>query len=149
MTTKPEFQYLTFINVPVKKVWEALTSPEFTEKYWHATRVQSDWKEGSPVVFLSAEGNVVAKGDILKVDEFKELSYTWSFPLNPEVKDERPSTVHFFLEEVEGMTKLTVQHYDFDEDSKMLAMITPGWAEVLSSLKSLLETGKALKLAGN
>ena len=40
--------------------------------------------------------------------------------------------------------RLTVTHSDLEPDSAMLQGITRGWPLVLSSLKTLLETGKPL-----
>ena len=48
----PDFVYVTVIAAPPEKVWEALTSAEFTRQYWHSTRVQSDWQEGGQVHFM-------------------------------------------------------------------------------------------------
>jgi len=52
----------------------------------------------------------------------------------------------FLLEDVEGMTKLSVRHYGFEEGSKMFGLVSNGWAIVLAGLKTLLETGKPINL---
>jgi uncharacterized protein YndB with AHSA1/START domain len=64
--------------------------------------------------------------------------------LYKDLPDERPSRVTFLLEALKDQTRLTVTHDDFDEGSRMFAMISKGWPAVLSSLKSFLETGKGL-----
>ena len=61
------------------------------------------------------------------------------------LRHERPSRVLFELEQLKGQVKLTVTHDDFDADSKVFESISGGWPLVLSSLKSMLETGKALE----
>ena len=61
-----------------------------------------------------------------------------------EFKHERPSRVTFELEPFKGQVQLTIVHDDFDPGSKMFDSISSGWPAVLSSLKSLLETGRAL-----
>ena len=146
MTAKPEFNYVTFIAAPPKKVWKALTDPAFTKRYWFKSEVKSDWKEGSHYSFSSAEGKELLRGKIIKVDEPNELIYQFTAPWNDEVRDE-DSTVQFLLEELNGMTKLTVRHYDFQEGSILVGQVTEGWPMVLSGLKTLLESDRELNLS--
>ena len=61
-------------------------------------------------------------------------------------KKERPSRVTFVLEAYGKLTKLTLTHEDFAEDSIVLDGISKGWPAIMSSLKSLLETGTALAI---
>jgi uncharacterized protein YndB with AHSA1/START domain len=142
-----EYVYVTIIASSPEKVWQAITTAEFTQQYWHATRVASDWQEGSAIVFMvgpQAEERIGCEGVILKVNYPRELSYSWRFPGNPEVADEEPSRVTFTLEALGGHTRLTVVHDQFPADSKMYGMVAPGWPLVLSGLKTLLETGTAV-----
>lgn len=145
--TPPDFVYVTLIDAPPEKVWEALTTAEFTRQYWHSTRVQSDWQEGGQVLFM-VDGDdgerVGCEGTLLKIDRPRELSYTWRFPGNPEVADEAPSRVTFTLEAEGTATKLVVVHDQFPEGSKMQEMVSGGWPYVLAGLKTLLETGRAV-----
>ncbi|MCH8347331.1 MAG: SRPBCC family protein [Proteobacteria bacterium] len=150
MTAKPEFNYVTFIDAPREKVWQALTEPEFTKRYWFNSTVESDWKEGSDYTFRVPDDKggerVVLTGKIIKVDKPKELVYQFTAPWNEAARDE-DSTVQFLLEEIEGMTKLSVRHYDFQEGSILIGEISSGWPMVLSGLKTLLESGKELNLS--
>ena len=50
---KPKFVYVTYINTTPEKLWTALTSGDFTEKYWFGSRIQSEWKVGSPLKILT------------------------------------------------------------------------------------------------
>lgn len=145
--TNPEYHYVTVIAASRERVWEGLTTAEFTQQYWHQARVQSDWQKGSPIRFMvdTDEGEASGcEGEVLKCEPPAELSYTWSFPRNPELRDEAPSRVTFLLEDMEGNTKLTVIHDRFPEDSKMLEMVSGGWPLVIAGLKTLLETGEAV-----
>lgn len=145
-----DFVYVAVIAATPEQVWEAITTAEFTRQYWHATRVQSDWQEGSPIQFFVddvAEVNgerVGCEGHILKADHPRELSYTWRFPGNPEVADEAPSRVTFLLQAIGEHTKLSLIHDRFEDNSRMAPMVTAGWPLVLSGLKTLLETGTAV-----
>lgn len=142
-----DFVYVTLIAASPARVWEALTTAEFTRQYWHSTRVQSDWQEGGDIVFM-VDGDdgerVGCEGKLLKVDFPTELSYTWSFPGNSELADEEPSRVSFQLEPVGEHTKLTVVHDQFPAQSKMLGLVSGGWPYVLAGLKTLLETDAAI-----
>lgn len=142
--TKPDFVYVIVIATPPAKVWEGLTTAEFTRQYWHRTAVSSDFEVGSPIRFMTESGKVGAEGEILSVDYPTELSYTWQFPNNPDTSSETPSRVTFRLEPVAAGTRLTVIHDQFPEGSRMFGLIEGGWPLVLSGLKTLLESGKAV-----
>lgn len=152
--TRTEYIFVQVINADREAVWQALTSPEFTEKYWHCSRVRSDFKPGSPIEFL-VDGDEVRDqevgccGEILSATEPEVLSYTWQFPRNPQVREESPSRVTFVLESIaatdgSGATRLTVTHDRFPARSHMPEMVGPGWPLVLAGLKTLLETGVAV-----
>ena len=141
---KPEFVYVIVIASPPEKVWEGLTSAAFTKQYWHRTEVESDFKVGSPIRFMTDAEQVGAEGEILSVAYPSELSYTWQFPNNPQTREEPPSRVTFKLDAVAAGTRLTVVHDEFPEASKMYELIRGGWPLVLSGLKTLLESGKAV-----
>lgn len=141
--SKPQFVYTTYIKTTPEKLWEALTNGEFTRQYWSGYRIESDWKEGSPMRFYAPDGSLAHSDKVLKADKPKFLSYTWK-PLMKHVPDEPASTVTFELEPKESLVKLTVTHFDFPADSQILPMISKGWPLVISSLKSLLETNEPL-----
>jgi uncharacterized protein YndB with AHSA1/START domain len=139
-----EYFYVTVINAAPEKVWEALTTPEFTAQYWHQTRVHSEFRVGAPIEFFVDDDRVGCEGEILVAERPRKLSYTWSFPGNPEVCDEAPSRVTFVLEPLGSGTKLIVCHDRFPAGSIMYDFVTNGWPLVLSGLKTLLETGQAV-----
>ena len=142
--TKPDYAYVTIIAAPPEKVWEGLTSPEFTEQYWHKTRVKSDFKPGSAIEFLTGDGTVGVRGEILRADYPDILSYTWSFVSDPGLKNDPPSRVTFKLERLEVGTRLTVIHDQLLEGSTTLEAVTHGWPFVICGLKTLLETDTAV-----
>jgi uncharacterized protein YndB with AHSA1/START domain len=140
--TKPEFVYVTYIETTPEKLWEALTHSEFSRRYWWDTQVLSDWKVGSPFA-LEWRGKVTDTGVIIESDRPRRLSYTWS-NASEEFRNERPSRVTFVLEPYGTLVKLTLTHDDFEADSKMLQGVSKGWPAIMSSLKSMLESGRAL-----
>jgi uncharacterized protein YndB with AHSA1/START domain/DNA-binding transcriptional ArsR family regulator len=133
---KPNFVYITYINTTPEKLWEALTNPEFTKQYWGGRRIESDWKIGSPVKFVDPQGKSGNPGEVLEFEPPRLLSYTWSSNL--------PSRVIFRLEPYGNVMRLTVTHMGLEPGSKEFEMTSQGWFAIMSSLKSLLETGKAL-----
>jgi uncharacterized protein YndB with AHSA1/START domain len=141
--TEPSFVYVTFIETTAEKLWHALIDGDFTERYWFGYRVTSDWKPGSSYRFARHDGQSV-EGKVLTFDPPRRLAYSWD-SCAPDIK-ERPSRVTFDIEPLGNAVKLTVVHDDFEEGSPTLRNISGGWPRVLSSLKTLLETGHMLKL---
>jgi uncharacterized protein YndB with AHSA1/START domain len=142
---KPEFVYVTYIETTPEKLWEALTSSEFSKRYWFNTELKSDWKVGSPFA-LVMNGTTTDVGEILQADRPLRLSYTFHHVLSEAARKERPTKVVFNLEPHGKLVKLTLTHEDFEEGSVILDGISRGWPAILSSLKSLLESGTALAI---
>ena len=142
---KPEFVYVTYIETTSDKLWEALTSSAFSKLYWFGTELQSDWKVGSPVA-LVMNGAVTDMGEILEAQRPRRLSYTFKHQLDKAMRNEPPSKVVFDIEPHGQFVKLTLTHEGFIEGSRILDGITRGWPAILSSLKSLLESGKAIAI---
>jgi uncharacterized protein YndB with AHSA1/START domain len=141
--TKPVFVYVTYIAAPPERVWEALTKPELSAKFWLGYRVTADGRPGARMTALNSAGKQVHDDPIIESEPPRKLVYGWK-SLYKDLPDERPSRVTFLLEPLKDQTRLTVTHDDFDEGSRMFEMISKGWPAVLSSLKSFLETGRGL-----
>jgi uncharacterized protein YndB with AHSA1/START domain len=136
-----------YIKTEPETLWQALTSPEFTSQYLHATSVESDFKRGSSVTFYNADRTIAIAGEVLEVEEFKKLSFTWHVHYNPEAIKEEPSRVTYLLEKVEEATKLTLIHDNFPSQSVVYPVVNEGWIPILSNLKTLLETGRAMSIS--
>ena len=156
---KPEFVYTTYIRTTPEQLWQALTDPAFTTRYWEGITLESDWKPGS--TFTMKLGNGVTVADpaqvVLEADPYRRLSYTWhtftpewaaAYDISEEHRAtfaaEPRSTVTFEIEPAGDYVRLTVVHDGFEPGSAVLTGISQGWPLVMSSLKSLLETGDAL-----
>jgi len=137
-----EFVYMTVIAAPPERVWEGLTTAEFTEQYWHATRVRSDFTAGATIEFLNPDDSVGVAGEIVTAERPKELTYTWRFLRNPDAADDPASLVTFRLEAIRAGTRLTVIHDRLADGSATATMVAFGWPHVIAGLKTLLETGK-------
>jgi len=147
---RPSFSYVTYIGAAPDRVWQALTDGALTRQYWHGRRVESDWKVGSTVTFWydAADGEVVSdRGIVLESKPPRHLSYTFHVEFIDELKDEHPSRVTFDLEPVGDETRLTLTHDEFEPRSRVLEGCRTGWPAILSSLKSLVETGEPLAIS--
>jgi DNA-binding transcriptional ArsR family regulator/uncharacterized protein YndB with AHSA1/START domain len=150
----PAFVYTTYIRTTPEQLWQALTTPAFTERYWGVT-LESDWKKGSEVVWHQ-QGVAVRSPEqlVLEADPYRRLAYTWhtftpewaaAWAMDPALAEawskERRSSVSFELEDEPPLVKLTVVHGDFDPGSEVLEGVKDGWPKILSALKTLLESG--------
>lgn len=142
---KPEFVYVTYIKTTPEKLWDALTSSEFSKRYWFDTELRSNWKVGSPFA-LVMNGTTTDVGEILDADRPRRLSYTFRHVLDDDLAAEPATKVVFALEPHGDLVKLTLTHEGFADGSKLLDGISKGWPAILSNLKSLLESGQALAI---
>jgi uncharacterized protein YndB with AHSA1/START domain len=138
--SKPDYVYVTYIETSAEKLWHALTSGDFTERYWFGYRATSDWKVGSPFRLVK-DGRNAVEGEVLVVEPPNRLVYSWDV-----VKDgaarEQTSLVTFDIEPRGRIVKLTVTHDNLGPNT--LRDISGGWPMVIASLKSFLETGREL-----
>jgi uncharacterized protein YndB with AHSA1/START domain len=134
------FIYSTYINTTPEKLWEALTSSEFTKQYWGGLTIETDWKVGSTIRFIQAEFRKMPDkmGKVLKFDPPKLLSYTGIGRSESE-----DSIVTFeIIQMLPSQVRLNLKHENIDENQK--AKVSEGWYAFMSSLKTLLESGAAL-----
>ncbi len=166
MRTDTSFTYSIYIEATPERVWQGLTDPTDTRRYWrHATMggksFPSDWSKGSTWDLVHEDVGLVVHDPeqvILEADPPRRLAYTWH-TFTPEWaalaglpeetaaawRAEPRSEVAFDIEERNlGVVRLTVCHDGFSPASAVLPAISEGWPAVLSSLKTLLETGSPL-----
>jgi uncharacterized protein YndB with AHSA1/START domain len=141
---KPQLVYTTYFRSTPKKLWAAITKPEFTRQYWGGLANVSDWKKGSPWQHMTAGEKPEARitGKVLECDPPKRLVLSWA---DPDARADK-SLVTFEIETIEDLVCLTVTHGNFKAGSPMVGKVSWGWPRVLSSLKSFLETGKGLNV---
>jgi len=141
---KPQFVYVTYIAASPEEVWNALLEPETTAKYWQHVNV-SDWKPGSRWEHRRAgrQNELKLVGKVIDSSPPGRLVLTWASPAD-EAHEGKHTRVTFEIEPVGDVVRLTVTHDRLEAGSEMLRRIAAGWPKVLSSLKSLLETGRAL-----
>lgn len=145
MAQKLEYTYDIYIGAPVGKVWQALVDGEMTKHYVYGTRLQTKLKKGAPYVYVAEGDFAVVDGEILEIDLEKKLVMTWKAHWDDAVASDRASRVSYELTPAgPAVTKLRVAHDDFDGPTATYKGSVQGWPLMLSSLKSLLETGNAL-----
>ena len=143
----PKHVYETFIKATPAEVWAAITRPEFTERYFHRTRVQSDLTAGSGIRYVMADGATAVQGSVEAVDVGRRLVITWHVLYDAAMADEPPSRVEWILTPAndEGtVTRLTLRHLDLGLSPRTSDNVALGWVGVLDGMKTLLETGQPL-----
>jgi uncharacterized protein YndB with AHSA1/START domain len=141
---KSKFTYVTYIATTAETLWKALLDGEFTRQYWDRENV-SDWQPGSEWVHrrVDATRAIAILGEVVAASAPNHLVITWAEPRD-RGKRESHSRVTFDIDTVGDMVRLTVTHDELEPGSEMERNISRGWPRVLSSLKSLLETGRPL-----
>ncbi|MGD0829927.1 MAG: SRPBCC family protein [Terracidiphilus sp.] len=140
-----KFVYVTFIRTSPRKLWQALTEPEFTRQYWMDTTQESEWKPGASWKILFADGSLADSGEIIEIDPPLRLALKWRHEISPELTAEGYSRLTYELEPKGEAVKFTVTHTMDKAESKFIDAVSSGWPMILSSLKSLLETGESIE----
>ena len=160
MATKTEtqtFVYATYIRTTPEKLWEALTNGDFSEKYWMGYRIEVEQRAGGRLRILPPKGQENRgdhAGKVLACEPGHKLVYEFVVCTDtPEVAAKRdgPSRVTYELKPMGDMVRLRLIHEnllpeDIEKNPDTWHGINNGWPGILSSLKSLLETGKAITL---
>jgi uncharacterized protein YndB with AHSA1/START domain len=134
--------YQLFIKATPEEVWDAITKPEFTTKYFFASRVElADGRRRA----YGPDGELWGDSAILEEDPPRRLVHEWAGLYDPELAEEEPSRVTWEIELQDGgFTKLTLVHDRLEGAPKTAESVAGGWMLVLSGLKTLLETGEPL-----
>jgi len=141
MTAQTTQVYSVFIKATPEQVWDAITKPEFTERYFYGVRIEL--RDGRR--YSRTGGGVEWDEPVLECEPPRRLVHGWSSAYDPEMAAEEPSRVTWELEPQDhGVTKLTVVHDKLEGAPKTAASVSGGWMFVLSGVKTLLETGSPL-----
>ena len=152
--------YRVYIKATPQAIWEAITTPEWTERYGYGGRGEYDLRPGGSYIGYTSQAmravgapEVAVDGEVLEVDPPKKLVMTWRMLMDEQMASQGFTRLTYEIEEGKaGVSKLTLVHEL--EGAPTLALLLSGgledqgagggWAWVLSDLKSLLETGASM-----
>jgi|SRR5690348_13072415 len=143
-SAESRFVYVTYIRTTPDKLWSALTNTDFAQQYWLGIRPEAEWKAGGSWKLMFKDGRIADVGEIIEFEPAKRLSIRWRNEFKPEMKAEGWSLCTMEIEPVGEAVKLTVTHSMKREGAKFIGAVSGGWPQVLSNLKSLLETGSVV-----
>ena len=175
MTTDTETRtttqvYRVYIKATREAIWDAITKPEWSERYGYGGRVEYDLRPGGRYRAFASEDtkqaraetggsptpDVMVDGEVLEIDPPRRLVQTWRVLMDPGTEAEGFTRLTYEIEEPRpGISKLTLTH-ELEGAPRVAAFVGGGaesmgagggWAEVLSDLKTLLETGRAFHSA--
>jgi uncharacterized protein YndB with AHSA1/START domain len=142
---KPAILYTIYIASTPEKVWEALTSAEFSRKYFFGFAVDAELKIGGAFIVRAPDGSVHINGEVIECEPPRKLSVTWNVNWPGLVEKLGPTLVTYEIERAGEAVRLTLaEAHDRPIEDDILSGGRQGWPAILSSLKSLLETGKPL-----
>jgi uncharacterized protein YndB with AHSA1/START domain len=144
---KPAIVYTIYIASTPQKVWEALTSAEFSRQYFSGLAVEVDLRVGGAYMVRTQEGALHISGEVIECDPPKKLVVTFNVNWPALVEKLGPTLVTYEIEPAGDSVRLTMtEAHDRPIDDDILSGGRQGWPAILSSLKSLLETGEALDI---
>jgi uncharacterized protein YndB with AHSA1/START domain len=143
---KPAIVYAIYIASTPQKVWDALTTAEFSRQYFSGLAVETELKVGGAFVVRMPDGAIHISGEVIECDPPRKFSVTWNVNWPGLVEKLGVTLVTWEIEPAgEGTIRLTLtQAHDRPLSDDILSGGRTGWPAILSSLKSLLETGEAL-----
>jgi uncharacterized protein YndB with AHSA1/START domain len=147
---KPAIVYIIYIAATPEKIWQTLTTAEFSKQYFSGFAIEADLRVGGAFVARAPDGSVHISGEVLECDSPRKLTVTWNVNWPALVEKLGPTLVSYQIEPAGETVKLTLtQSHDRAIEDDILSGGREGWPAILSSLKSLLETGRApgIKLA--
>ena len=152
-----------YIKASPQAIWDAITNPEWTERYGFKGRVEYDLRPGgayrvpatAEMIAIGAPSGPILEGEVLEADPPRRLVQTWRALWSEDIAAEQPTRVTFDIEEDDwGTTRLTVTHElegspihasQVGFTDTRLKQGGGGWPMILSDLKTLLETGSDMK----
>ncbi len=141
---KPLTVYTIYIASTPEKVWEALTSAEFSKKYFSGFAVEMEPKVGGKFIVRASDGSEHITGEVFEHDPPKKLTVTWNVNWPDLIEKLGTTVVTYEIEPAGEAVRLTMsERHDRDLSEDILSGGRTGWPAILSGLKSLLETGKA------
>lgn len=147
MSSKPKHIHRIVIKATPEQVWQALTDPSLTTKFWYNGSIHAEWEAGKPYEIHDTKGEIQALGELLCVEPPNKLVMTWKLVSMRETAGEKPSRLTWEIvphDEFADVTLVTLTHDEFDLSPNTAQVLEQGLPIVLSGLKTVLETGESL-----
>ena len=144
---KPKTVYVTYIAATPEQVWQALISSDFTRKYFWERSIEFEPKLGGAFVLRLPDGRVNVQGKVVAYDPPRKLAVTWHVEWPDEFRKLPECLVTYEIAQAGEVVRLTMtESHSWEVPDAILSGGRMGWRAILSSLKSLLETGKPLAI---
>jgi len=141
----PATVYTIYIASTPEKVWQALTSAEFSRQYFFGFAVEAELKAGGAFIVRAPDGSQHIDGEVIACDPPRKLTVTWNVNWPGLLEKLGPTLVTYEIEQAGDAVRLTmIEAHDRTLSDDILSGGQQGWPAILSSLKSLLETGHPL-----
>jgi uncharacterized protein YndB with AHSA1/START domain len=143
----PIHVYEIFVKASPSRVWQAITEPEYTRRYFHRTAIESTFEPGAGYRYVMADGRDAVDGTIEEVETDRRLVMTWHTLYDASLAAEPVSRVEWTLAPANDdatVTRVTLRHLDLARSPGTWANVRLGWVGVLDSMKTFLETGEEL-----
>jgi uncharacterized protein YndB with AHSA1/START domain len=144
---RPATVYTIYIASTPEKVWEALTSAELSRKYFFGNAVEIELKVGGKYIVRQPDGALHISGEVLACEPPRKLTFTFNVNWPALIERLGPTLVSYDIEPAGDAVRLTMtESHDRPLSDDILSGGREGWPAILSSLKSLLETGRPLAI---
>ena len=144
---KPKTVYVTYIASTPEKVWDALTRAEFTRQYFFGRSIEIEPREGGSFILRMPDGRVDVKGKVVTWEPPHRLAVTWLVDWIEDMRNLPECLVSYEVAQAGDAVRLTMtEAHQWDVPDDLLSGGRAGWPAILSSLKSVLETGKPLSI---
>ena len=141
MTQRPAHVYEVYIRTTPERLWAAITSPEYTRRYFFGGWYESSWQPGAPYRTLLEDGSTPFEGTLIEVDPPRRLAYTFHYVGDETTRPEHPSRVTWEIAPLGDACKLTLVHDEFAEGEPVtFEKVGGGWPFILRILKAMLES---------
>jgi len=144
---KPKTVYVSYIASTPQKIWDALTQSEFTRQYFFGRSIEIEPRAGGAFILRMPDGRVDVKGKVVTWDPPHRLTVTWLVDWIEDMRDLPESLVSYDIAQAGDAVRLTMtEAHQWEVPDDLLSGGRAGWPAILSSLKSVLETGKPLSI---
>lgn len=141
---RPDTVYTIYIASTPEKVWQALTSAEFSRQYFSGFAVELEQTAGGRFVLRAPDGSEHITGEVIVCDPPRKLTVTWNVNWPGLIEALGQTLITYDIEQTGGAVRLTMtEAHERELSDDILSGGRSGWPAILSSLKSLLETGAA------